>query len=72
MARSSIARIKPLSEMVLAMAKVADPKHISNVTPAQIHHMKKLADDYIAIESAVTNMHQVFRISTLATHCMSI
>lgn len=56
--------------MVLAMAKVADPKHISNVTPAQIHHMKKLADDYIAIESAVTNMHQVFRISTLPTHCM--
>ena len=56
--------------MVLAMAKVADPNHIPNVPPAQIHHMKKLADDYIAIESAVTNMHQVFRISTLATHCM--
>ena len=41
------------------MAKVADPKNISNVTPAQIHHMKKLADDYIAIESAVILEYQV-------------
>ena len=49
--RSSIARIKPLSEMVLAMAKAADPKHISSITAAEIHNIKKLADQCIAAET---------------------
>ena len=129
-ARSSIARIKPLSEMVLAMAKVglfllvffshpspllyyprsnpfpfsaappllfcpttsnslllsdtrslpppspgmaycvfldlraygrrqvADPKTIGHVTPSQIHHMKELADEYVAIETRITTEYE--------------
>jgi hypothetical protein len=40
-------------------SQVADPKHISHVTPAQIHHMKKLADDYIDIETRIIAEYQV-------------
>ena len=49
--RSAMARIKPLSEMVLAMAKAADPKNTSPSTAAEIHKIKGLTDAYVAVET---------------------
>ena len=49
-ARQSIARILPLSQMVLAMAKLADPK-TKSVASDDVHNLKRLADDFMAVES---------------------
>ena len=50
MVRASIARVKPLSEMVLALAKAAEAKHVS---AADIHDIKKKADAYFATEANI-------------------
>lgn len=42
----------------LACWQVADPKTIGHVTPSQIHHMKELADEYVAIETRITTEYE--------------